>query len=184
VVDTPGHGKLRDEAWEQILTAKNLKGIVFVVDAANLVPADGGSVNEGLRDAAEYLHNLLLHLQARCFNWKKSKFPREVPVLIAVNKSDLFTALPAPLVKSMLEAEITRIRESRFKGLLDSGITNEDASRDVDPTVDQLGDDGHGKFEFSQMQATHVPVEVARGSVMGSEGANLHAWWAWIASRL
>ena len=184
MVDTPGHGKLRDEAWEQIRTARNLKGIIFVVDAANLVPADGGSVNEGLRDAAEYLYDLLLHLQARCFNYKKNKFPREMPVLVAVNKSDLFTALPAPLVKSMLEAEITRIRESRSKGLFDSGITTEDASRELDPVVDELGDDGQGKFEFSQMQATHVPVVIARGSVMGSEGPNLEAWWAWIASRL
>lgn len=184
VVDTPGHGKLRDQAWDQIKKLKNLKGVIFVVDAANLVSTNSSSIDDGLRDTAEYLHDLLLVLTARSFNSKNLKIPKEMAVLVAANKSDLFTALPAPLVKTMLEAEITRVRESRSRGLLDSGIGTRDAGLDLSHDQDRLGESGREKFEFSQTRETNVQVDVCRGNVAGPEGPDLDAWWSWIASRL
>jgi signal recognition particle receptor subunit beta len=172
LIDTPGHGKLRYHALDCIHKTQNLKGIIFVVDAANL-----SSGSSGLRDAAEYLYNILLLLQNASSTSKVSKMQRDLPVLIAANKLDLFTSLPAPLVKSALESEITTIRSSRGKGLLDSTVgTN---SLHLDQEKDFLGQDGQDKFEFSQMEDINVTVAIAGGSVIGGE-----TYWDWIGQYL
>lgn len=177
--DTPGHGKLRYYATDAIIKPQNLKGIIFMVDAADLSGSQG---NESLRQAAEFLHDLLLLLQNRSIKSKSSKAPVELPVLVAANKLDLFTALPAPLVKSSLEAEITSVRRSREKALLDSGVDMNEM--DAGHENDWLGDGGEGKFEFSQMEEVNVPVSVLGGNVQCAEGPNVQKWWDWIASNL
>ena len=182
LADTPGHGKLRYHAFDSILKPQNLRGVIFMVDAAELsTPVDGDN-NGGLRQAAEYLHDLLLLLQTRSTKSKTSKVPKELPVLIAANKLDLFTALPAPLVQKALEAEITSVRSSRSKGLLDSGIDMNEM--DAGEEKDWLGDGGEGKFEFSQMEEVNVPVTVLGGNVVGSDGPDVAKWWDWIGSNL
>jgi len=178
LADTPGHGKLRHHAFDHITKPQNLKGIIFMVDAADMSLAG----SEGLRQAAEYLHDLLLVLQKRSTSSKTSKAPKELPVLIAANKLDLFTALPAPLVKAALETEITKVRSSRNKGLLDSGISMNEI--DIGEEKEWLGDGGEGKFEFSQMEEVNVPVSVAGGNVLGSDGPDVAQWWNWIGSNL
>lgn len=175
LVDTPGHGKLRHHALESITSPENLKGIIFLVDAATLSASD-----EGLRQTADYLHDVLLLLQKRTENKKTAKALKEVPVLIAANKMDLFTALPAALVKSSLETEITKVRASRSKGLLDSGIGMDDADEDKD---DWLGEMGSSDFKFSQMEEFDVSVELLGGNVLGGT-PNVNKWWRWISERL
>ena len=150
-----------------------------MVDAADL---SGGPGNESLHQTAEYLHDLLLLLQTRVTKSKSSRAPMELPVLIAANKLDLFTALPAPLVKSSLEAEITNIRNSRNKGLLDSGIDMNEM--DAGEEKDWLGDGGEGKFEFSQMGEVNVPITVVGGNVQGADSPDVQKWWDWIGSNL
>ena len=174
LVDTPGHGKLRHHAIDSIVKPQHLKGIIYVVDAASI-----SSGSPGLREAAEYLHDILLLLQKRA---AVSKSTKEIAVLIAANKMDLFTALPASMVKSVLEQEITNIRASRAKGLLDSGIAMTDL--DAGDEKDWLGEGGEGKFEFSQMEEVNVSVTVAGGNV-GSSGENdVTKWWDWIGGNL
>ena len=102
--------------------------------------------------------------------------------MIAANKLDLFTALPAPLVQKYLEAEITSVRISRSKGLLDSGIDMNDW--DAGEEKDWLGDGGKGDFEFSQMGEVNVPVTVLGGNVVGPDGPDVAKWWDWIGSNL
>lgn len=182
LADTPGHGKLRHHAFDSVIRPQNLKGIIFVVDAADLSSGDSGVVNDSLRQTAEYLHDLLLLLQKRATNTRTSKGPVELPVLIAANKLDLFTALPAPLVKTVLEAEISKIRVSRNKGLLDSGIGMNDV--DAGEEKEWLGDVGGGKFDFSQMEEFNVSVSVIGGNVLGADGPNVKNWWDWIGSNL
>ncbi|TVY30803.1 Signal recognition particle receptor subunit beta [Lachnellula hyalina] len=159
LVDTPGHGKLRHHALASITNPQNLKGIIFVVDAATLSAGD-----EGLRHTADYLHDILLVLQKRTESKNKAvKALKEIPILIAANKGDLFTALPASLVKSSLEMEISKVRSSRSKGLLDSGIGMEDeGDRD-----EWLGEVGSTEFRFKQMEEFDVVVEVSGGNVAG-----------------
>jgi len=174
LVDTPGHGKLRHHALENITNPQNLKGLIFVADAATLSTGD-----EGLRQTADYLHDILLILQKRV-GTKAAKAFKEIPVLIAANKMDLFTALPVALVKSSLEGEITKVRTSRSKGLLDSGIGIDDADDDKD---DWLGEMGSTDFKFSQMEEFDISVEVVGGNVLG-DTPTVDKWWKWISERL
>ena len=153
-----------------------------MVDAADVSIGNTGSGNEALRQSAEYLHDVLLLLQKRSTGSKSSKVPTEIPVLIAANKLDLFTALPAPLVKTALESEISNVRSSRTKGLLDSGIGINDL--DIGEEKEWLGDGGNSKFEFSQMDEVNVAVSVAGGNVLGADGPDVKQWWDWIASSL
>ena len=122
LVDTPGHGKLRNFSMDDVTAREGLKGVVFVVDAAAL--------DENLSTTADYLYDVLLALQKRMGVGKTSRAPRAVHVLLAANKADLFTALPAALVKNNLEAELARVRAHRSKGLLDSGAGADDGDND------------------------------------------------------
>ena len=153
-----------------------------MVDAADISMGSSGTGSEALRLTAEYLHDVLVLLQKRSTSSRTSKAPKELPVLIAANKLDLFTALPAPLVKTALELEISNVRSSRTKGLLDSGIGINDI--DAGEEKEWLGDGGDGNFEFSQMDEVNVAVSVLGGNVLGADGPDVKQWWDWIASNL
>jgi len=153
-----------------------------MVDAADVSTSSSGVGNEALRQAAEYLHDLLLLLQKRSTSSKSTRGPKELPVLVAANKLDSFTALPAPLMKTALESEITNVRSSRGKGLLDSGTGMNDL--DIGEEKEWLGDGGEGRFEFSQMEKVNVSVSVAGGNVLGSGGPDVKQWCDWIAGYL
>lgn len=180
LVDLPGHGKLRAAALARFSPARlaeaKARAVVFVVDAAALA-ADQAY----LAGAAEYLYDVLLALQRRTAGIKTSKIPAAIPLLVAANKADLFTALPATLVKSTLEAEISRVRASRSKGLLDSGVgADEVGSEELDAW---LGAYGTEKFGFDQMREFNVDVEVVGGNVLG-DGPGVDKWWKWIAEKI
>ncbi|KOS22071.1 Signal recognition particle receptor subunit beta [Escovopsis weberi] len=181
LVDTPGHGKLRNVGLGRLARADRLRAVVFVVDAATL------GEHDTLATTAAYLYDVLLFLQRKASGAKStpsssSSSSAAVPVLVAANKMDLFTALPASLVRTHLEGEITRIRASRSKGLLDSGVGVDD----VDAGGDQdgwLGEYGSDKFTFQQMGEFDIDVDVVGGTVMTDEpGAD--KWWWWIAQRV
>ena len=172
LVDTPGHGKLRNVAVGKLARTEKLKAVVFVVDAAAL------SEQDVLAPTASYLYDVLLHLQKKASD-KTAKV--SIPVLIAANKMDLFTAIPSVLVKSHLETELTRIRSSKSKGLLDSGVgMNEIGSEEQDSW---LGEYGSEKFSFRQMQEFNIDIDVLPGNIMG-ETAEADQWWWWIAQKI
>ena len=178
LVDLPGHGKLRADALARFetkaLADAKTKAVVFMLDASSL------SDSAYLQDAATYLYDVLLALQRRTANIKTSKIPSAIPVLVAPNKSDLFTALPAALVKSTLEGEIGRVRVSRSKGLLDSGVGGDEVGEEVDGW---LGAYGTEKFGFEQMREFNVYVDVLGGSVL-EEGAGVDKWWKWMTEKI
>jgi signal recognition particle receptor subunit beta len=101
--------------------------------------------------------------------------------LIAANKLDLFTALPAALVKSNLEAELGRVRKTRSKGLLDSGVGADDVAGEEGD--DWLGEYGSEKFSFKQLLEFDIEVDVIGGNVVG-DGPGVDKWWKWIAERI
>ena len=175
LVDTPGHGKLRSHAISHVVKPQNLRGIIFVVDAANMSTESGG-----LREAATYLHDVLLQLQKRSTVSKASRALKELPVLIAVNKLDLFTALPPSLVEHSLELEIGQVRASRANGLPDSGIGMNDVN--INQEHDWLGHGGEENFKFSHLEEFGLPVTVLGGSVLGTDGLGAGKWWDWIGS--
>lgn len=177
MVDTPGHAKLRHIAMGELSKGGGglaPKGVVFVVDSA-----DGAA---GITKAAEYLHDVLLTLQ-RLRTGKTNK--RTLRVLIACNKNDLFTALPPARVKAMLEKEISRIRESRAKGLRDSGLAAGGAGAGEDAVVNEenewLGEGGEGEFRMEMMDDVGVEVVVKGGSV---EKSDCDLWRKWVGSSL
>lgn len=173
LIDTPGHGKLRNLAMAKLTDAEKLKGVVFMVDAAAL------GEQETLAPTAAYLYDVLLYLQRKTNSKGKNK--ASIPILIAANKMDLFTALPANLVKSQLETELSRIRASKSKGLLDSGVgVDEIDSEDQDSW---LGEYGSEKFSFQQMGEFDIDVEVVPGTVT-TEGGDVDKWWWWMAQRV
>ena len=176
LVDTPGHGKLRNVAMGKLDRTEKLKAIVFVVDAAALSEPDV------LAPTASYLYDVLLYLQHRANDKSNSAKKGPVPVLIAANKMDLFTALPSTLVKTNLETELTRIRASRSKGLLDSGATADDIGSEEQDAW--LGEYGSEKFSFRQMQEFDIDIEVLPGNVTTDAAPGADKWWWWIAQRI
>ncbi|KAK3368506.1 signal recognition particle receptor beta subunit-domain-containing protein [Podospora didyma] len=198
LVDTPGHAKLRRYALSHLTGTASLKSpstasasfpdsapkktklkaVVFVVDAGALL-----SDSEALPSAAEYLYDVLLSLQKRMAGGKGSKAPASIPVLVAANKQDLFTAVPAALVKSNLEAELGRIRKTRSRGLLDSGVGADDDVSAREDGDDWLGEYGSEKFSFNQLMEFDIEVDVVGGNVVG-DGPGADKWWKWIAERV
>ncbi|KAF2125046.1 P-loop containing nucleoside triphosphate hydrolase protein [Dothidotthia symphoricarpi CBS 119687] len=179
LLDTPGHGKLRHFATAQLANPAHVKGIIFVVDAAAIAE------EAGLNEAASYLHDVLLSLQKRYTESKTSKGPKEIPVLVAANKMDLFTALPASLVKVQLEKAISEVRNSRAKALRDAGAALSGGEDEVDEEKEWLGEGGEGAFEFEQMREIGTNVGVLGGNVVsGKEGGDVNAWWAWVGEQL
>ncbi|KAL7275747.1 hypothetical protein RUND412_001297 [Rhizina undulata] len=153
--DTPGHGKLRDIAMKHV-SSPAVRGTVFVVDS---------SLTD-VRQTAEYLYDVLLALQKMV---SSSTSGATKKLLIACNKSDLFTALPAAKIQKLLEEEITKIRVSRSKGLLD---VEED-----DEEKEWLGEGGEGPFEFKGMEDVGVDIDVRGGSVEKGEWTEKLAQW-------
>lgn len=192
LTDTPGHGKLRHFALnslEELGGKRRTTGIIFVVDAANLSNEDVGG-SSGLREAAGYLHDVLLHLQKQVAAGKLSR-KRQVPVLVAANKMDLFTSLPANMVRASLEAEITRQRSTRARGIAGVGSAagiGEGLDTGADTQVGQdendvLAGESEGKFEFARMADWGIGVTVVGGSAAGEE-ASVDKWWDWIAEHI
>lgn len=109
-----------------------------------------------------------------------SKTGKGVQFLIACNKNDLFTALPAGRIKGLLEREITKIRESRAKGLMSSGVKGAD-EMGGDEESEWLGEGGEGEFKLEMMEEVGVHVSVRGGSV---EKDQSEVWWQWIGDCL
>ncbi|KAK4934088.1 hypothetical protein LTR66_015735 [Elasticomyces elasticus] len=170
IVDTPGHGKLRGDLALGWLSrpASGLRGVIFMLDSAAIE-------TEGvLKDMVGYLHDVLLGLQRRR---KTVKSAGELRVLIAANKQDLFTALPAGAVKAKLELELEGVRVSRRKG-----VSAVDAKEDVDEDEDAvLGGGGEGRFSFKLLEDEfEIFIDVLGGSVREDEGKGVRRWEEWI----
>lgn len=148
-----------------------------------MVDSAAVSSQQSLTETAEYLHDILLVLQKRHTLSKTSKDAPAVNVLVAANKQDVFSSLPPTLVKAKLEEEIGKVRITRSKGLLDSGIgMDEDlgTAAGADEEVNWLGEFGSKKFEFGQMEECGVEVVVNGGNVMGEgrDEGRVGEWWS------
>lgn len=181
VIDTPGHGKLRHHAYSTLTaeaTTAALKGVIFVLDSA----AAAG----GLIDAAEYLHDVLLALQKRHTQSRTSKGPVAIPVLVAANKQDIFSAAPTSLLRMKLEEEIGKIRDTKSRGITGVGgdVSGDDPGGDDED--DWLGAYGSTEFKFAQMEEYGVDVKVIGGNVKDGETGKGHVdgWWVWIGENL
>lgn len=176
MIDTPGHGKLRLEQGLSHLQDPAIRGVIFVVDSSVLDATDAAP----LRDTASYLHDVLLALQQRITGKGTSTAKSEIPVLVAANKQDLFTSLPAGAVKDRLQTEIERVRSSRSKGLSTVGKETSTDEEEV------LGGGGEEKFSFKLMKDEYeIEVEVVGGAVRGDiPSKGVRKWEEWIGGLL
>ena len=210
LVDTPGHGKLRYHALDRLSKlpqhrqtqsprsrgTNEIAGVIFVIDAAgtdfSTLSTSSNQIKNNdikgrlgsLADTASYLHDLLLILQQK----------ESMPVLIAANKADLFTAVPAAMLRSALEREITAVRRTRASGLLDSAVGADDAVNEewlgrLKSGGDKGLADGNDSersmgFRFEELEESGIKVDVREGNVTGSDGPGAEAWWDWIAAHM
>lgn len=148
--DTPGHGKLRHLALTRI-SSPAIRGVIFVLDS---------SLTD-VRAVAGYLYDVLLTLQNSATS---STTTQPKKLLVACNKSDAFTALPPSKIQKLLEDEITKIRVSRSKGILD--VEDDGEGNDE---KEWLGEGGEGPFTFQSMEEVGVEIEFKGGSVENGE---------------
>ncbi|CUS10636.1 unnamed protein product [Tuber aestivum] len=148
--DTPGHGKLRHIALASA-SSPEIRGVIFVLDS---------SLTD-VREVAEYLYDVLLTLQN---STTSSTTTQPKKLLVACNKSDAFTALPPSKIQKLLEDEITKMRVSRSRGILD--VEDDGEGNDE---KEWLGEGGEGPFTFQSMEEVGVEIEFKGGSVENGE---------------
>lgn len=153
LVDLPGHKKLSHHLNEALNNFSNVKGIIFMLDAA--------SGPDGIRAAAESLFKLLLRTEQRNGG---------VDLMIACNKADVFNVIPAARIKTALEEEIQAIRATRAKGL---GEVANAGSLDDDNDDDGSWLGGE-TFQFANLDCE---VSISDGSVATN---NVEAWKRWV----
>lgn len=179
LIDTPGHGKLRLEQALNYISqpGTGLRGVIFMLDSAAIESSD----SPVSKDTVQYLHDVLLTLQRRPKLVKKAR-PEDVKVLIAANKQDLFTALPANAIRGRLQEEIERVRSSKRRGV--SAVDAKDDDAEDDSTT--LGGGGEDAFTFKLLEEDFgIVVDVVGGAVKGDEdGMGVKKWEEWIGTCL
>ncbi|EPS38340.1 hypothetical protein H072_7962 [Dactylellina haptotyla CBS 200.50] len=171
--DTPGHPKLRSFALTTITdpTASCL-GIVYMLDSAAII------AQPRLTDTVEYLYELLLAVQKRYTVLSETTTTAEpIPLLIACNKNDLFTALPSAKISSQLQSELGRMKETKRKGLLNAGAGEND-----DEDLEQvLGDDRSDQITWEGLREFGVDVSLQSGSI---KSGSVGGWTSWVSECL
>lgn len=129
LIDIPGHERVRAKYLYN--HKDNARGLVFLIDSVNF-PRE-------IRDVAEYMYDLLAN---------RTMQKNKMSILVACNKQDLTTAKSNNVIKTQLEKELNKLRQTRSAALL--GIDDYSSSKNA--FIGKQGKD----FEF-----THVhPIKV------------------------
>eukprot|EP00736_Rhodelphis_marinus_P004832 Rmarinus@m.14891 len=138
-VDFPGLPRLRSKLSSYLQQASC---IVFFVDSAEL--------SGNIEPTASYLFDVLTDA---------SVAESQTPLLVACNKSDLPLALGPSLIRSRLETELTRLRETR-------GAAPDEAGDEQTQEKVFLGYDGEKfSFDHSPCPVTFAPCSLHKTSV-------------------
>ncbi|CCH58827.1 hypothetical protein TBLA_0A10490 [Henningerozyma blattae CBS 6284] len=176
LIDYPGHIKLHYKLLNNLKNFKNLKGLIFLVDST-IDP-------KNLTDTAQFLYDILVITENTKY------FNNGVDILLACNKSELFTSRPVKKILETLEFEIDKIIKRQKSSLgsastvLASGIqrkgrSNEDDDENNDGTDSPLFNAviGSQGFKFSALEGT---FDVLDGSVQKNKTSK---WEEWIDER-
>ncbi|KAK9466631.1 signal recognition particle receptor beta subunit-domain-containing protein [Lipomyces arxii] len=158
LVDSPGHQKLRHYMFSTLdtsTTARTMHGIVFVVDASAM------SRPEKLREAAEYLGAILR---------KTNRRRGGADILVAANKSELFTAVPAKRLKTLMENELDKLAKSKANSVM--GV---DADTGVDDDEYMQLQIGEFKFEACESEVTFLDGSIETGKI--------ESWLEWMTEK-
>ncbi|XP_066934308.1 signal recognition particle receptor subunit beta-like [Clytia hemisphaerica] len=129
LIDIPGHERVRDKYFYN--NKDNARGILFLIDSVNF-PRE-------IRDVAECMYDLLAN---------RTMQRNKVSVMVACNKQDIPTAKSHNVIKSQLEKELNKLRQTRSAALL--GIDDYSSSRNA--FIGKQGKD----FEFSHVNPIKV----------------------------
>lgn len=156
--DIPGHYRLRYSALEK--RREEAKAIVYVIDAS--------TIKHRLRDAAEFLFNIL---RDSCLH------PAGIPVLVVCNKQDMgIQAKGAKAIERELEKEINHLRETKSKLLEDSSGNTSKHSKIY------LGKEGKF-FEFSDLNTEVKFVEASAAKDCDDKDSGMAKIRQWIATK-
>lgn len=149
LMDLPGHPKLSYLYEEEIKNRlhHSLRGIIYVVDSA--------SGSKGIAKAAQGLYKILQLVEVKAGG---------IDILVAANKSDVFNAMSASRLTTMLEQEIDNLRESSKRGLGEVKTHGEE---------EDIWVGSEGNIKFSQLES-HVAVR--EGSVTFDKVAKWEEW--------
>lgn len=129
LIDIPGHERVRAKYFYN--HKDNARAILFIIDSVNF-PRE-------IRDVADYMYDLLANRTIQ---------RNKISILVACNKQDLTTAKSHNVIRTQLEKELNKLRQTRSADLL--GIDDYSSSKNA--FIGKQGKD----FEF-----THVhPVKV------------------------
>lgn len=107
---TLGYERLRNKCWED--HRNSTRAIVFVIDSFQ--------ISSNIRDVTDYLYSILAD---------RVVLSKRLPILIACNKQDKPKSKSSKVISSMLEKEITAIRETRLNALESTERDREDSSK-------------------------------------------------------
>lgn len=156
LIEFPGHNKLHSLLLDEIKTSKNIHGLVFMIDAT----LDQAKLIE----AAHFLYKVLLVTERR---------PGGVDILIACNKTDLFSARQPAKIKEVLEKEIDAYRK-----LQSANVSKVEGDSNAADDEDEIELGAHaGAFKFEQMDGN---LDVIGGSALKQK---VEKWDCWIDER-
>lgn len=175
MTDTPGHPKLRSLALAGIARPDKTSyiGVIYMLDSGDL------SAQGRITDTVAYLYEILVAAQQRYTRLSESSSGslEPLPVLIACNKSELFTALPANKISALLQSELGKMKETKRKGLLNAGADAED-----DENIDEiLGDENSNNITWEGLREYGVDISIHSGSIKKED---IGQWKSWISSSL
>lgn len=168
LMEFPGHLKLRNKLLDEIRTSVNIKGLIFVIDAT-VDPKQ-------LTKTAEFLFQIL-QLTERQKNG--------VDILLACNKSEMFTARPSLKIRDVLEREIEKIIVRKQKSLdTVTGPIGGHAQSNKNLGDDEVDSEDAVDFETG----SGFSFDVLEGNLDAFEGSvlkrDIEKWECWIEERV
>lgn len=160
LIDFPGHIKLNHLVTEEIKSSTNIVGIVFMVDSST----DIKKYNEIAKQLFEILS-------------VSEKRPGGIDILVACNKSDLFSARQASKIRDLLETEIDAIRKISLNNLSKINENGNDDADDDDNYSEMLAQSLDKKFQFDLLDGN---FDVVAGSLLTKK---VEKWENWIDER-
>lgn len=160
LIDFPGHTKLRYMIYKALNESSGIKGLIFMIDST--------SDPREIEDTAELLYEILNITERR---------GNAIDILLACNKSEMFTSRPPKKFLTALEHDIGEIINRKKKNLGSISLRPaSDLEADDDNEVFlQCGDSG---FKFSSLKGS---FNVFEGSVLQRK---IHKWESWLDKTL
>lgn len=147
------------------ISLQKIRGIVFVIDGQTTAMGDPSYARQVATTIAR-----LLQITERKHNG--------IDILFAVNKGDMFGALPAHRVREILEAEIGRVAEGELLAQEEQG----QSSIDTDRREFWMSIVGTGTskrpFKFERMEGN---MDFFYGSILGEK---VEPWINWLDERV